>query len=168
MLETFRGRLALLYIAIEFGILIFSALLIYVFLSRQVYQNMDEVLLSHAQAVIEDLEHNNSFYWFSILETYQRQTGDSLELISANGTIQYASDKSIIDAGGNGVSHALGQAMNGSAATFISTDSLLGKQNLRVLAMPIHEGHHIVAVLLVAHKSSEIQAFFKLLYLIGG
>ncbi|MDQ6994371.1 MAG: ATP-binding protein, partial [Mariprofundaceae bacterium] len=88
--------------------------------------------------------------------------------ISANGTIQYASDKSIIDAGGNGVSHALGQAMNGSAATFISTDSLLGKQNLRVLAMPIHEGHHIVAVLLVAHKSSEIQAFFKLLYLIGG
>ncbi|MDQ6973486.1 MAG: histidine kinase dimerization/phospho-acceptor domain-containing protein, partial [Mariprofundaceae bacterium] len=168
MLETFRGRLALLYIAIELAILLFSALLIYIFLSRQVYQNMDEVLLSHAQAVIEDLEHNNSFYWFAILEAYQRQTGDSLELIAANGTIQYASDKSIIDAGGNAVSHALGQAMNGSPATFISTESLLGKQSLRVLAMPIHRGHHIIATLLVAHKSSEIQAFFKLLYLIAG
>jgi len=168
MLETFRGRLALLYITIELAILIFSALLIYIFLSRQVYKNMDEVLLSHSQAVIQDLEHNNNFYWFSILEAYHRETGDSLELISANGTIQYASDKSIIDAGGNSVSHALGQAMNGSPATFISTQSLLGKQSLRVLAMPIHQGHHIIATLLMAHKSSEIQAFFKLLYLVGG
>lgn len=168
MLETFRGRLALLYITIELAILIFSALLIYIFLSRQVYQNMDEVLLSHAQAVIQDLEGNNSFYWFSILETYHRETGDSLELIAANGTIQYASDKSIIDAGGNSVSHALGQAMNGTPATFISTESLLGNQSLRVLAMPIHQGHHIIATLLMAHKSSEIQAFFKLLYLVGG
>jgi len=168
MLGTFRGRLALLYIAIEFAILIFSALLIYIFLSRQVYQNMDEVLLSQSQAVIRDLEHNNSFYWFSILETYQRDTGDSLELISSNGTIQYASDKSIIDTGGNAVSFALGQAMNGSPATFISTESLLGKQNMRVISMPIHEGHHITAVLLMAHRSSEIQAFFKLLYLVGG
>jgi len=168
ILETFRGRLALLYIAIELAILIFSALLIYIFLSRQVYQNMDEVLLSQAQAVIQDLEDANSFYWFAILEAYQRETGDSLELISANGTIQYASDKSIIEAGGNAVSHVLGEAMNGSPATFISTESLLGKHSMRVISMPIHQGHHIIAVLLMAHKSSEIQAFFKLLYLIGG
>ena len=168
MLETFRGRLALLYIAIELAILIFSALLIYIFLSRQVYQNMDEVLLAQNQAVIEDLEHHTTYYWFSILESYQRETGDSLELIASNGSIQYASDKSIINAGGNAVSRALGAAMKGSPATFVSTESLLGKQNLRVLAMPIHRGHHIIAVLLMAHKSSEIQAFFKLLYLIGG
>jgi len=168
MLETFRGRLALLYVAIELAILIFSALLIYILLSRQVYQNMDEVLLSEAQSVIVDLEQNNNFYWFSILEAYQRETGDSLELISSNGTIQYASDKSIINAGGNAVSHALGQAMNGTPATFVSTESLLGKHSMRVIAMPIHQGHHIIGALLVAHKSSEIQAFFKLLYLIGG
>jgi len=168
MLETFRGRLALLYIAIELAILIFSALLIYIFLSRQVYQNMDEVLLAQTQAVIEDLEHNTTYYWFSILESYQRETGDSLELIASNGSIQYASDKSIINAGGNAVSYALSKAMKGDPATFVSTDSLLGKESLRVLAMPIHRGHHIIAVLLMAHKSSEIQAFFKLLYLIGG
>ncbi len=168
MLETFRGRLALLYIAIELAILIFSALLIYIFLSRQVYQNMDEVLLAQTQAVIEDLEHNTTYYWFSILESYHRETGDSLELIASNGSIQYASDKSIINAGGNAVSYALGQAMKGAPAIFISTDSLLGKESLRVLAMPIHRGHHIIAVLLMAHRSTEIQAFFKLLYLVGG
>jgi len=168
MLETFRGRLALLYIAIELAILIFSALLIYVFLSRQVYQNMDEVLLSQAQAVIHDLEQTNTYFWFSTLESYRRETGDSLELILSNGVIHYASDRSIIDAGGNEVSHALGEAINGTPATFISTDSLLRKQNMRVLAMPIHQSGHIVAVLLMAHKTSEIQAFFKLLYLVGG
>ena len=168
MLETFRGRLALLYISIELAILIFSALLIYVFLSRQVYNNMDEVLLSQSQSVIRELEQSNTYFWFPTLESYRRETGDILELISADGVIRYASDKSIIDSGGNAVSHALGQAINGTPATFISTGSLLRKQNMRVLAMPIHQNNRIVAALLMAHNTSEVQAFFKLLYLVGG
>jgi len=168
MLGTFRGRLAMLYIAVELAILIFSAVLIYVFLSRQIYQNLDEALLSESRTLIVELQHARSYYWLTLLDNYARDTRDEVELITANGVIQYASGKSMIGMGGNKVSSALGQAMMHGDALFVSTDSLLRQRNMRILAVPVHQAGKVVAVVLIGHNTSEIQGFFKLLYLIGG
>ncbi|MDQ6954178.1 MAG: ATP-binding protein [Mariprofundaceae bacterium] len=168
MLGTFRGRLALLYIAVELAILIFAALLMYFFLSRQIYQNLDDRLLSQSHALNLELEHTHSFYWLTLLDNYARDTRNAVELITANGVIQYTSDKSLVGTGGNQVSYALGQAMAGKETVFVSTDSLLRKSNMRVLAMPVHQAGRVVAVVLIGYNTSEIQGFFKLLYLIGG
>jgi len=168
MLGTFRGRLALLYIAVELAILIFAALVIYFFLARQVYQNLDDALLSQSHTLELELEQSPSYFWLTVLDNYARDTRDAVELITSNGVIQYTSDKSLVGTGGNQVSFALGQAMSGKAAVFISTDSLLRKSNMRVLALPIHKSGRVVAVILIGHNTSEIQSFFKLLYTIGG
>jgi len=168
MLGTFRGRLALLYIAVELSILIFAALLMYFFLSRQIYQNLDDRLLTQSHALDLELEQSHSFFWLTILDNYARDTRNIVELITANGVIQYTSDKSLVGTGGNQVSYALGQAMAGKEAVFVSTDSLLRKSNMRVLAMPVHQSGRVVAVVLIGYNTSEIQGFFKLLYLIGG
>jgi heavy metal sensor kinase len=168
MLDTFRGRLALLYVAVELSILIFAALVIYFFLARQVYQNLDDALLTQSHTLELELERSHSYYWLTVLDNYARDTRDSVELITANGVIQYTSDKSLVGTGGNQVSFALGQAMAGKEAVFISTDSLLRKSNMRVLALPIHKSGRVVAVILIGHNTSEIQSFFKLLYTIGG
>ncbi|MDQ6956103.1 MAG: ATP-binding protein [Mariprofundaceae bacterium] len=168
MLGTFRGRLALLYVAVELSILIFAALVIYFFLARQVYQNLDDALLSQSHTLELELEQSHSYYWLTVLDNYARDTRDSVELITANGIIQYTSDKSLVGTGGNQVSFALGQAMSGKEVVFVSTDSLLRKSNMRVLALPIHKSKRVVAVILIGHNTSEIQSFFKLLYTIGG
>ncbi|MDX8398557.1 MAG: ATP-binding protein [Mariprofundaceae bacterium] len=168
MLGTFRGRLALLYIAIELSILIFSALLIYFVLSRQVYQNVDEQLIAQSRSMILELEQAPSYFWINILDHHARTTRNRVELITANGVIQYVSDTSMIGLGGNAVSVTLGQAMHGQEGVFVSTDSLLRKRNLRILAMPIHKSEQVVAVVLIGHNTSEIQSFFKMLYIIGG
>jgi len=168
MLGTFRGRLALLYIAIEIAILIFAALLIYIFLSRQIYQDLDENMLADTQRLILQMEQSRSFNWLELLDDHARDSRDSVELIATNGVIQYASNKSMIGTGGNQISYALGQVMAGKEPIFVSTDSLLRERNLRVLAMPIHRGNRVVAIVLVGHNTSEIHSFFKLLYAIGG
>ena len=168
MLGTFRGRLALLYITVELAILIFAAVLVYVFLSREIYQNLDDDLTSQAKTLVLELEQSHSYYWLTVLDNYARDTRDSVELITANGVIQYISDKSLVGSGGNAVSHALGRAMTGEEPIFVSTDSLLRKRNMRVLAVPIHKAGRVAAVVLIGHNTSEIQEFFKLLYLIGG
>ncbi len=168
MLGTFRGRLALLYIAVELSILMFAAVLVYIFLSREIYQNLDDALTNQAQTLVLELEQNPSYYWLTLLDNYARDTRDSVELITANGVIQYTSDKSLVGSGGNAISYALGRAMAGEGPIFISTDSLLRKRNMRVLAVPIHKANRVAAVVLIGHNTSEIQEFFKLLYLIGG
>jgi len=168
MLGTFRGRLALLYIAVELSILIFAALVLYFFLAKQIYQNLDDALLSQSHNLELELERSPGYYWLTVLDNYARDTRDAVELITANGVIQYTSDKSLVGTGGNQVSFALGQAMSGKEAVFISTDSLLRKSNMRVLALPIHKSGRVIAVVLIGHNTSEIQSFFKLLYTIGG
>ncbi|MDT8375160.1 MAG: ATP-binding protein [Mariprofundaceae bacterium] len=166
--HTFRGRLATLYIVVELTILIIAGILIYFILSKQVYDEVDERLYEQAQGVVYELEHSSYRYWSFHLNEFSRHFHGSVQLVASNGIVQFASNSTLIGKGGNEISKALGSAMKGESTIFVSTRSLLRKDNIRVVAMPVYRAGHVVAVLLLGRSTSEIQGFFKWLYLLGG
>jgi len=166
--DTFRGRLALLYIAVEFSILMFAGLLTYFLLSRQVYSEVDDSLYRQAHALATQLEHARFYHWSFHLNEFAGEFQGTVQLVAANGVVQYASDRSLIGRGGNEVSRALAEAMRRDLeAVYVSTQSLLRKDNMRVIAMPVHRAGQTVAVLLLGRSTSELQGFFKLLFTLG-
>jgi len=166
--QTFRGRLAILYIVVELSILLLAGVLIYFTLSKQVYDEVDESLYLQAQGIVTELEQSRFHYWSFHLNEFSKHFYGTVQLIGANGIVQFATRSNLIGKGGNEVSKALGKALKGEATVFISTQSLLRKDNIRVIAMPVHRAGHVVAVLLLGRSTSEIQGFFKWLYLLGG
>lgn len=165
---TFRGRLALLYISVELSILILAGTLIYFFLSKQVYQDVDERLLVQEQGLVQELESSRFYFWSFILRDFSHNFNGYMQLVGVNGVVQFSVNEPLIGKGGNEVSKALARAMKGEELVFVSTRSLLRKDNLRVVAMPVHRNGQVVAVALIAHSTAEIQGVFKLLYTLGG
>ena len=166
--HTFRGRLAMLYIAVELTILLIAAILIYFILSKQLYDEVDERLYEHAQSVVSELEHSSFHYWSFHLTEFSKHFHGTVQLVGSNGVVQFATNSTLIGKGGNEVSKALGSAMKGESTVFVSTRSLLRKDNIRIVAMPVHRAGNVIAVLLLGRSTSEIQGFFKWLYLLGG
>lgn len=166
-LQTFRGKLALLYISVELAILLISALAIYLFLSQEVYDNLDESIRRDGETLAEQLEAVPARFWPLHLHRFMQTHSASTQLISSNGMVLYTSGENLIGSGGNAVSFALSQAFRGQEATFVSTKSLLRSSNLRIFSKPIHHQNRLAAVLLIAQSTKEIQGFFKSLYLIG-
>jgi len=158
----------MLYIVVELSILIIAGILIYFILSKQVYDEVDERLYEQAQGVASELEHSSFHYWSFHLNEFSQHFHGTVQLVGSNGIVQFATNSTLIGKGGNEVSKALGSAMKGESTVFVSTRSLLRKDNIRVVAMPVHRAGHVVAVLLLGRSTSEIQGFFKWLYLLGG
>jgi len=158
----------MLYIGVELFILAIAAVLIYLTLSMQVYDEVDEALHKQAQSVVSELEQSRFHYWSFHLNEFSKHFYGTVQLIGANGIVQFATRSNLIGKGGNEVSKALGKALKGDATVFISTRSLLRKDNIRVIAMPVRRAGNVVAVLLLGRSTSEIQGFFKWLYLLGG
>jgi len=158
----------MLYIIVELSILIIAGILIYFILSKQVYDEVDERLYEQAQSVVSELEHSSFHYWSFHLNEFSKHFHGTVQLVGSNGIVQFATNSTLIGKGGNEVSKALGSAMKGESTIFVSTRSLLRKDNIRVVAMPVHRAGNVVAVLLLGRSTSEIQGFFKWLYLLGG
>ncbi|MDX8395781.1 MAG: ATP-binding protein [Mariprofundaceae bacterium] len=166
---TFRGRLALLYITVELIILLIAGVLIYFFLSKQVYDNVDEELHQQVKGIVQELEGSRFHYWAFHLNEFSNHFHGTAELVGANGIVQFSSqNNSLIGRGGNDVSKALGRAMKGESTVFVSTQSLLRKDNIRVVAMPVHRSGHVVAVMMLGRSTNEIRGVFQLLYMLGG
>ncbi|MFC1568008.1 sensor histidine kinase [Pseudomonadota bacterium] len=158
----------MLYIMVELTILLIAGILIYFILSKQVYDEVDDRLYEQAQSVVSELEHSSFHYWSFHLNEFSRHFHGAVQLVGSNGIVQFATNSTLIGKGGNEISKALGSAMKGESTVFVSTRSLLRKDNIRVIAMPVHRAGHVVAVLLLGRSTSEIQGFFKWLYLLGG
>jgi len=158
----------MLYIVVELSILIIAGALIYFTLSKQVYDEVDESLYLQAQSVVSELERSRFHYWSFHLNEFAKHFHGTVQLIGANGVIQFATNSNLIGKGGNEVSKALGKARDDESTVFISTLSLLRKDNIRVIAMPVHRDNHVIAILLLGRSTNEIQGFFKWLYLLGG
>ncbi len=167
LVSTFRGRLALLYMAVEFSLLLFAGLLLYVVLSNKVFSDVDRQLLRQASAITHELERSRFYQWNTELVQFSRHFLGSVQLIGANGRLLFASDRGLIGKGGDAVTEALQRAFSDETA-FASTRSLLRKDNIRVIAMPVHRAGGIVAVVLLGRSTGEIHSFFELMYLIGG
>ncbi|MFQ5344396.1 MAG: sensor histidine kinase [Mariprofundus sp.] len=168
MFRTFRGRLALLYISLEFGILLFAAVVLYTVLSNRVYYELDEQLMAQATSLANELESSPFYFWSGHLGTFADHYPGAIQLVGANGRVLFRSDRSLIDKGGNDVSRALGHAFRSGTPSFASTESLLNKANVRVIAFPIHNAGRIVATLMLGHNTADIRAVFNLLYIVGG
>jgi heavy metal sensor kinase len=168
MLHTFRGRLAMLYISVEFSILVISALALYYFLSRQVYQQLDDALNHQAGSLVRYLERSPLYMWPEGLVKFSRQYNGSLQLVAVTGDPMFTKRDELMARQDRHINRAFQQASRGQEIAVTSTSSLLGKDNIRVLAKPIHRDNRVVAVLLIARSTVEIQGFFKQLYWIGG
>jgi len=168
MFRTFRGRLALLYISLEFGILLFAAVVLYTVLSNRVYYELDEQLIAQATSLANELESSPFYFWSGHLGSFADHYPGAIQLVGANGRILFRSDRSLIDKGGNDVSRALGHAFRSGTPSFASTESLLNKANIRVIAFPIHNAGRIMATLMLGHSTADIRAVFNLLYIVGG
>ncbi|HXH72759.1 MAG TPA: ATP-binding protein [Mariprofundaceae bacterium] len=168
ILRTFRGRLALLYIALEFGILLFAAVLLYAALSHRVHQEVDEQLAEQGQGIASELERSPFYFWSGHLNEYASHYPGAIQLVAANGLVLFTSDRTLIDRGGDDVSAALGRTFNLDKPAFASTQSLLRKSNIRVIVIPIHRAGRVVAALMLGRSTADISAVFNLMYLIGG
>jgi len=166
--RTFRGRLAMLYISLEFGILLFAAVVLYTVLSSRVYYELDEQLMTQATSLANEMESSPFYFWSGHLDSFADHYPGAIQLVGANGRILFRSDRSLIDKGGNDVSRALGHAFRTDTPSFASTESLLNKGNVRVIAFPIHNSGRIVATLMLGHNTADIRAVFNLLYIVGG
>lgn len=167
LFTTFRGRLALLYISVEFSVLLFAGILLYVILSRQIYASVDNSLKQQGQTVIEEMEASPFYFWSQRLANFSGHFIGSVQLVGANGVLLFASDRALIGRGGSEVTEILRLAMEGHTA-FASTRSLLRKDNMRVLAMPVYRSGRVVAALILGRSTGEIHSFFELMYLAGG
>jgi len=168
ILRTFRGRLAMLYISLEFGILLFAAVVLYTVLSSRVYHELDDQLIAQATSLANELESSPFYFWSGHLGSFADHYPGAIQLVAANGRILFRSDRSLIDKGGNDVSRALGHAFRTDTPSFASTESLLNKGNVRVIAFPIHNGNRIIATLMLGHNTADIRAVLNLLYIVGG
>jgi len=166
--RTFRGRLAILYITLELGILLFAAMLLYVALANRVYLEVDEQLMEQAGSLANELESSPFYFWSGHLSSFANHYQGAIQLVGSNGLILFRSNHSLIDKGGNDVSRALGTAFRKNVVAFASTKSLLNKANIRVVAYPIHRAGRIVATLMLGHSTRDIRSVFNLLYWLGG
>ncbi len=166
--RTFRGRLAMLYVTLELSILIFAALLLYVALANRAYLEVDEQLREQAATMASELENSPFYFWAGHLGSFANHYQGAIQLVGSNGLVLFRSDHSLIDKGGNDVSRALGNAFRKDVVSFASTNSLLNRANIRVVAYPIHRANRIVATLMLGHSTSDIRSVFNLLYWLGG
>ncbi len=158
----------MLFVAIEFGILMLSAILLYGALAHRVNQDVDDELMQQATLIVNRLENSHFYSWSSHLNTFARHFQGPMELVSINGLVLFTSDHTLIEHGGNNVSQALARAFGQNKITFTSTQSLLQKSNIRIIAMPIHLGGEVSAVILLGKSTSDISAIFRLMFIIGG
>jgi len=167
LISTFRGRLALLYMAVELSLLLFAGILLYVVLSHQVSSSVDQQLGQQATTAVHELEASRFHFWNQEMTKFSRHFLGTVQLVGTNGVLLFSSDRGLIGRGGSEVTAALQNAMAGRTA-FISTHSLLRKDNIRVVAMPVHRAGFVVAAVLLGRSTSEVHSFFELMYLIGG
>jgi heavy metal sensor kinase len=158
----------MLYITLQLGILLFAAVLLYVALANRVYLEVDEQLMEHAESLASELENAPFYFWSGHLGSFANHYQGAIQLVGANGLVLFRSDHSLIDKGGNDVSRALGTAFRKNVAAFASTESLLNKANIRVIAYPVHRADRIVATLMLGHSTRDIRSVFNLLYWLGG
>ena len=154
--------------ALEFGILMLTGILLYAALAHRVNQNVDDELFRQAEIISNQLERSHFYLWSRHLNEFARHFQGPVELISINGNVLFNSQGTLIERGGNSVSQALARAFRKNQVTFASTASLLRKTNLRIIAMPIHLGGEVAAVILLAKSTADIAAIFRLMFIIGG
>ncbi len=165
--NTFRGRLALLYISIELSVLLFSGVLLYVVLSNRIYADVDRQLLDRASVIVHELERSPFPFWSQRLSRFASHYPGSVQLIGSNGVVLFLSDRGLVGRGGDEVTMALQRAIE-NKITITATSSLLRDDSGRVVAMPVHLAGRVVAVMMLDRNLEEIHAFFELMYLIGG
>ncbi|RMH59931.1 MAG: sensor histidine kinase [Zetaproteobacteria bacterium] len=168
MFRTFRGRLAMMFVAIEFGILMLAAILLYGALTHRVNQDVDDQLMQEAQWIGNRLEHAPFYAWSSEMSAFAQRFSGPAELVSINGVLLFSAGQTLIGHGGNKVSQVLKRAFGRESVAFVSTKSLLQKSNYRIIARPIRLGGEVVAVVLLGKSTSDISAIFRLLFIIGG
>jgi len=167
LISTFRGRLALLYMAVELSMLMFAGLLLYVVLSHQISSSVDQQLKQQAMTAVRELETSRFHFWNQEMDKFSKHFLGNVQLVGTNGVVLFSSDRGLIGRGGSEVTEILQSAMAGHTA-FVSTRSLLRKDNIRVVAMPVHRAGFVVGALLLGRSTSEMHSFFELMYLIGG
>ncbi len=146
----------------------FAAVVLYAALTLQINHDVDDSLREQAASVTQDLEQMQFFYWPRILRSFAEHYPGAVQLITEKGEVMFRSDRAMIDRGGGEVSHALWQAFNHDRVAYASTESLLKRSNVRVIAMPVHRAGRVVAVLVLGRNTGDIRSVFNLLYVIGG
>jgi len=168
LFRTFRARLAFTYIAVELSILLLAGVLIYWALTYQVYREIDERISLQCATLVAEMEQSPNRLWPFHLEQFAKHFPGTLQLVDSRGEVLFASDRQILRHGGGRVPRALKRALRGETTTFVSTDSLLKKANMRVISMPVHRNGRVVAVVMLGRSTQDIRAVMKWLYLLGG
>ncbi len=156
------------YITVELIILIIAALLIYLVLSKQIYQEVDDDLFLEAQQLVQQLARTPGQQWGEQLQEFSAYYRGVVQLVNRNGVILFSVGEDLVNREKKDIARAVHGAFAGDATVFVSTSSLLKQDNLRVAVMPVHVQKKVVAVVILTRTTRDIQKFFKLLYLLGG
>ncbi|MDX8394550.1 MAG: ATP-binding protein [Mariprofundales bacterium] len=166
--STFRARLSSLYVAIELLILLFAGVVLYIVLSAQAYQSMDDRLQEESFILGGMLEHRPFRLWNNVL-VQTRNSESQISLIASNGITLYPSsnDNNLFGTGGTTLTAALGRAFVDGDEDIISARTT-NRELLRILLRPIKRTDEVVAVLIVARSLQDLERFLRALYLFGG
>jgi len=167
VIRTFRGRLAVWYIALELLLLLFAAAMLYFILSNRVYQKVDDQLIERGQLIVDSLEGSRFHTWPQSLTRFSENYPDVVQLVAANGQLLFPAKNTLIGRGGDEVTVALRHAMENSIG-LASTESILRHDNIRVVAIPVHRAGRVVAALVIGRNLGTISDMFELMYIVGG
>ena len=168
LFRTFRGRLAMHYIGVEFTILLVGAALVYWLLSIQIYQEVDDELYQDAGQLVYQLEQSKGKQWGKQLQEFSTYYRGVVQLVDRQGVILFSVGEPLVGHDKQDVARAIRDAFAGNATVFVSTRSLLREDNLRVAVMPVRAQDKIIAVAILARTTRDIQKFFTLLYFLAG
>ncbi|RMH50635.1 MAG: HAMP domain-containing protein [Zetaproteobacteria bacterium] len=165
---TFRGRLALTYITVELSILLFAGVLIYWLVTYQVYREIDERIALQCRTLVDEMERTPIGRWPFHLDQFARHFPGTLQLVRSDGAVVFASDRQLLRHGGDRLPMALAEALRDETTTFVSTDSLLKKANMRVVSMPVHLGDRLYGVVMLGRSTQDVRTVMQWIYLLGG
>ena len=165
-LQTFRGRLAALYVVLEMGFLILAGVGLYLALREAVVREIDAELEAQGEHLASELADAPMEVWPAECAEFASHFLGAVRVISPQRT-------SICEVGWSWVhaSRALQLRLAADAFAFglqfASTHPLLSRKSARLVAVPILRDGRPIAVLVLARSLADVAAVLRLVFWLG-
>ena len=165
-LQTFRGRLAALFVALEAGMLLLAGAGLYLALREAVVRELDAELEAQAEHLASELAGEPVGIWPAECAEFASHFLGAVRVVSPQR-------ESICEVGWSWVAapRALQLRLAADAFAFgrqfASTRPLLSRKSARLVAMPIEVRGRPVAVLVLARSLGDVAAVLRLVFWLG-
>jgi len=167
-LQTFRGRLAALYVSLETGVMLLAAILLYFALDRAITHQLDEDLLARGSHFAAELGRMPQSHWQRECTEFATHFLGAVRVVDLQRHKICSQGWQLVDLGRLNLERLISEAVRSEEPRFASTHSLLSRHNARLAAIPIVSDRGVIATLVLARPTTDVAAVLRLIYLLGG